>query len=309
MAEVLVQLWLVHLAMVVHARKLIHTAPVLFGVGPQQVRKVRRLRLRRHTQTLGMVPREARRWIPSRLTHPHRAILFDRRTQRTLQPRLVVPRRFVCHQARVHTPRKVGQERRLRAQQVVRAVAIHDLVVMLNLKDKVVHGAFGQVQTPVFEQTQRNKIAVPVVQLVEARARHHERDALHVYRARELVHLLLHRNGQQARPLVQVTNILGRKVRGQRFDVQLEIRALLRHAAIVRQHIRLVLRDIQKLTTMRRPVLGIEQHFFQTLGINPTRQIIPKHGVNHARQSMNGIFGQLRLANHHVPLTAVFGES
>ena len=56
MAEVLVQLWLVHLAMVVHARKLIHTALVLLGVGPQQVRKVRWLRLRWHTQTLGMVP-------------------------------------------------------------------------------------------------------------------------------------------------------------------------------------------------------------------------------------------------------------
>ena len=191
---------------------LIDAAPVLLRIGTQHAGEVRGLRLRRHTQSLGAVPAQARLLVEPRLAHPDRVVLLDRRTDGPTQPFLaLLPAHFdallhrgvaagrlgVGKQMRVHLKGNVCKEWRLRSHQVVRAVPVQDLVVVLDFKDVVLHHALGEINTVVSEEAEPDKVAVPVVELVKPRARDDERHTLHVDTAGFWVPPLLHRNWQQ----------------------------------------------------------------------------------------------------------------
>ena len=60
----------------------------------------------------------------------------------------------------------VGEEWRLRTAEIVRARAVKDLAVVLDLEDEVVDHALGHVDVAIDEEAEGDEVRVPVVKLI-----------------------------------------------------------------------------------------------------------------------------------------------
>ena len=65
----------------------------------------------------------------------------------------------------VDLERHVREERRLAAREVVRARAVEDLVVVLDLENAVVDDAARHADVAVDEEVERDEVRVPVIKL------------------------------------------------------------------------------------------------------------------------------------------------
>ena len=59
----------------------------------------------------------------------------------------------------------IGEEWRLSSAQIIASVAIQDFVIVLNLKDEVVHHAFGHGHLTVDKKAKADEVRVPIIQL------------------------------------------------------------------------------------------------------------------------------------------------
>lgn len=164
--EVLIQLGLFQNPIVVFLAKLEHRQAVLCCVWLQDVCEMGGLGFGRDTQAVWSVTREAGLRIHPRLSNPDGVVLLDSCPYGALQPiavsidirpvKLVV--NLQCH---------VREEWWLRATEIVAATAVQDLPIVLDLEDEMLHHAFSHTDLAIDEQTQRNEIRIPIVQLGE----------------------------------------------------------------------------------------------------------------------------------------------
>src|SRR6266576_5589151 len=130
----------------------------------EDVGEMRRLRLGRDAHAFRAVAREARLGIHAGLCNPNRVILFDGRLNCALKP-LSVIFKIRTIQLIVDLKGQVGKKRWLGAREVVRATAIEDLIVVLDLENEVVNNALSHLNLAVNEKSEGDEIGLPVVEL------------------------------------------------------------------------------------------------------------------------------------------------
>jgi hypothetical protein len=301
--EVLVERGLAQRAVVVPLRELVHGQAVLVRERLEDVREVRRLRLGRDAEPVRAEAREARLGVDARLRDPDGVVLLDGGLDRGAEP---APVRVEVGPVElvVDLEGHVGQERRLRAAEVVGARAVEDLAVVLDLEDEVLDHALGHVHLAVDEQAEGDEVRVPIVELVEARAGDDEGDALERFAAATVVDLV-HREREQARLVVEALHERGVvTLGGEDLDVEVEVRPVARDAAVVLGHRGLAGGHVDARVDAPRPVLRVGADDLEPVAVDAAGERVPERVADHAREAVDRVLGQARLVEHD-PLPAV----
>ena len=145
----------------------------LCGVGPVDGVEMAGLDLRRRSDAAPIVAAEANLGQPVR-RHPHVVVFLNRRGKNLAEPLLAF---LISGQAAVNGRGHRGEKRRLRACQKIGAVGVQDFSVAVDLIDEIIHHGLRQIDPTIFEQAQRDEVAVPTVHLVETPPGNHEGQA------------------------------------------------------------------------------------------------------------------------------------
>lgn len=298
--EVLVEFWFADCLVVVAFAEFVDGQSVLRSVGLDDVRKVRRLGLRRNTHAFRAVTREPGLRVYAGLRNPYGMILFDGRLYRALKP-LSVSIKIRPIKLIVDLKRHVGEERWLRTGEIVGAAAVEDLVVVFDLKDEVLHETLGHLYLAINEKSEGDEVGIPIVQLylkrissiggrqpskstdlVEASSGYDEWNALKGSPPAPVIDFV-HGESQNSRLAIETLDEIGvARVRRENLHIEVEVRLFGGDLSVIFNHCRLAMRNIDPRLNAPRAVLGVRADDFEAIAVDAPGKGVPEGILDHA---------------------------